>query len=475
MDKSTSVLKLQSFIDRFSQISYKGAYLWKYLEYELTSGIIDGYQELEKNSAIAGGLSDDIPDVPQELIQKTGDLLQSLEQKDILFGMIPLRRPYRGKLEHTAMDAYISCVDQSKYAVLEMEAGQDDAVVLTKNRIRYDIWGVVGYYGMDQIDRNEILAFLVESYIYPLEKAFNIKVPKAILIKCVFKASSLMKQRKAFICFFEDVLDRVKPKVVCYTHGPDPFLCFLREAAQNKGIPSVEIEHGGIIRNLIYPKNLSYSDYYLTHSDILTRPMIENGIQNVYTVGKPGVYSNTEQIKHENMPVVVNFISSLEPGVFEQAICLAERLEGENYLVSYKLHSSEYISDEEKARIVKEHHNFEFIDGVVDVRDVFAISDIVIGMRSSGVLDALPYHKIKVLALNDSYEQELLVGSFRFFHDLEKLGDIIYVDDKEQVYQEVISYCRGKKYRNVVNHYWPEDATKRFLDFMQIFLDGKRP
>ena len=205
MDKSTSVLKLQSFIDRFSQISYKGAYLWKYLEYELTSGIIDGYQELEKNSAIAGGLSDDIPDVPQELIQKTGDLLQSLEQKDILFGMIPLRRPYRGKLEHTAMDAYISCVDQSKYAVLEMEAGQDDAVVLTKNRIRYDIWGVVGYYGMDQIDRNEILAFLVESYIYPLEKAFNIKVPKAILIKCVFKASSLMKQRKAFICFFEDV------------------------------------------------------------------------------------------------------------------------------------------------------------------------------------------------------------------------------------------------------------------------------
>lgn len=471
-----NIKKLQNLIQKFAEVPFKGVYLWKYIEYELTSGIIPDFQMLDKNVAIQGGLSDIIPDAPNEQIEDTKKCLDNLSEKEILFGMVPLRRAYNGKLEHTAMDAYVLSIEDDKYTVIEPDlGGQEDEIVYTKNRRRFYPLGVIGYYGQEETDIHEILEFLIETYIYPIEMTFNTKVPKHIVIKCVYKASVILKERKAYISFFEEVLKRVKPKVVCFTHGPDPVLCFLNEAAQKNGIPTVEIEHGGIIRNLIYPKTLSYSEYYLTHSDLLTKPMRENGLQNVYTVGKPGVYLNVQQNIDERRPVVIGIISSLEPDLYKKALELAKRLDKQKYLVVYKMHSAEICEDEEMSRVLNENQNWQFLHGSVDVRDLFALSDIVIGVRSSGLLDALPFSKIKILALKDKSEKELLVGNLSFFYELGRLGDITLIEDDEQLYQEVISYERGKQYRNRINHYWPEDGEERFKNFMEIFLEGRRP
>lgn len=470
-----NVEKLQSIIDRISKVTYHGVYLWKYIEYEITSGIILEYQNQEKNIAF-NNLSDDILSPSIEQIDATEKLLNNLEQKDILFAMIPLRRPYNGKLVHTAMDAYVSIMDLDKYIVIEPNyGGQEDEIVCTKNRIRFFPLGVIGKYGQESVDEHEIADFLITHYIYPIEQEFNIEFPKKILLRCVFKVGLILKERRAYLDFFMEIIERTKPKVVCYTHGPDPILCFLREAAQKKGVPSVEIEHGGIIRNLLYPETLSYSDYYLTHSDLLTKPMVERGIKNVYTVGKPEIYENVRYIAKNAGPIVISFISSLEKDLFLKAIRLAKRLDKQKYLVVFKLHSSEKWSDEEMNEIIKQNENWQFLDGTVDVRDLYAVSDIVVGVRSSGILDALPYSRIKVMTIEDKNEKELLVGNFTFFNELDKLGDIIMVKNDEQLYEEVITYKRGEDYRDKINHYWPSDGKERFKEFIQIFLEGNRP
>lgn len=469
------VEKLQKIIDRISQIPYHGVYLWKYIEYEITSGIIFDYQNQEKNVAF-DGLSDYIPDASAEQIEDTENILNHFGRKEILFGMIPLRRPYNGKLEHTAMDAYIRSIDLDKYTVIEPNyGGQEDEIVYTKNRVRFYPLGVIGKYGQDVINEEEIANFLVTEYIYPIEQEFNIVFPKEILLRCIFKLGLILKEREAYLSFFGEVLEKVKPKVVCYTHGPDPIMCFLREAAQEKGVPTVEIEHGGIIRNLIYPASLAYSDYYLTHSDLLTKPMIERGIKNVFTVGKPGVYENVYQNINPNSPIVVSFISSLEKDLFLKALSLAKRLDKQKFLVVFKLHSSEKWSKEEMDEVLNQNENWQFLDGTVDVRDLYAISDIVVGVRSSGILDALPYSKMKILTIEDKNEKELLVGNLSFFHELDVMGDVKMVKDGEQLYQEVVNYKRGVCYRDTINHYWPSDSEERFKEFMQIFIEGNRP
>lgn len=468
-----NVKKMQKIIDLISQKSYEGVYLWKYIEYEITSGIIFEYQNMEKNIALAGGV-DYIPEASAEQIKDIENLLQSLKKKEILFGMIPLRRLYNGKLEHTAMDAYIECIDCSKYVVLEPDyGGQGDEMVCTKNRVRFQTLGVIGKYGQDQVDEQRLLQFIITEYIYPIEKMFNVKFPKQILLKCIFKLERILKERRAMVSFWENVIEHVEPKVICYTHGPDPILCFLREAAQNKEIPTLEIEHGGIIRNLIYPSSLAYSDYYLTQSDLLTKPMIEKGLQNVYTIGKPGVYGNANQKINSKGPIVVSVISSLEKDLLLKALDLAGKLDKQNYLVVYKLHSAERWHDKEMEEVTKNYENWQFLDGNVDVRDLYAITDIVIGVRSSGILDALPYNKIKILTVEDKNEKELIVGDFSFFRELDKLGDIVMVKDEDQLYQEVVSFKRGKSYRKEINHYWPSDGEERFKKIIESFIENK--
>lgn len=470
--------KLQNLMQKFSKITYEGIYLWKYLQYELIAGIKPESHMFENNSTLCQESSDLIPDASQAQINSMKRLLENLSEKEILFGMIPLRRFYQGKYEHTAMDSYVLSIDRDKYTVLEPDSGRledDDENICTKNRIRFSPLGVIGCYGQDKVDINGLLAFLLEAYVYPIERTFQIKIPRKILINSACKASTILKERRAYVTFFDEVIKRINPKVVCYTHGPDNILCFLYEAAQRRGIPTVEIEHGAIIRNFIYPKELSYSDYYLTQSELLTKPMIERGIQNVYTIGKPGIYSASQPEKSEDQPIVISFISSMEPDMYMQAQALAKRLDKQKYIVVYKLHSIEQHSEEEIARVMAENENWQFLDGTVDVRDLYAFSDIVIGMRSTGILDALPFCKIKILVLKDMHEKEMLVGNQSFFYELDKMGDIIYIDHEEKLYEEVTHFKRGQDYRSKENHYWPKDSDTRFREFMRSFTEGKRP
>lgn len=465
--------KLQKLIDSVSKVSYHGVYLWKYVEYEIVSGIYLNTVNPEKNAAWIPG-SDGIPEVTPEQIEQIDRLLNGLEKREVLFASMPLRRPHNGKLVHTAMDAYPGVLEEEDYLVLE--SGEEKEDLYTRNIRCYGFWGVVGKYGQDSVDKQELMDFLRKEYIGPIQMEFNMVYPEQAITVCLMKLSLILKIRKAFISFWNEVLERVRPKVICYTHGAAAQLCFVREAAMRKGVPTVEIVHGENIRNIIYQKTLALSDYLLTHSDLVTDQMKKHGQDNVFTAGKPGIYDNIIYRREEDGPIVISVISSVEQQLLQWTLNLTEKLEGRPYLVIYKKHSSEAWTEDEMKQVARQHKNFKFAGGGVDVRTLYEISDLVIGVRSSGLIDALPYCKIKILALEDIDGKEILLSDFVYiFQRLDELGDIVMVHDEEQLYREVVNYERGRDYRGTTNHFWPADSEKRFRDFIQIFLDGKRP
>lgn len=473
------VEKLQELINQFGKKMYQNAYLWKYVEELVVDGIYPTSQAMEKNVSIKNTyFSSEIPHVSKERADKTKKYLENLPEKEILIGMLGFRRPYKGKLEHSALDAYINVLDMDKYIVVESEeAGQEDDKVYTRNRNTYDELSVIEYYGQDEVDMDSLVDFFYREYIYPIEQAFTVKISRDIMLACIFRLATVLKIRKAYILFFEDVLTRVNPKVVCYAHGRAAVMCFLREAAQKKGIPTVEVPHGAAIGELIYPYTLSYADYYLTHSDFITLPMRKNGMDNVYTVGKPGIYERVQWSPEREDVTVITFVSSLECEMLEKSVRLAKRLEGKNYLVIYKAHTAEMVDCKAMEQIRKDTPGWTCLGGTVDIRDLYHISDIVVGMRSTAIVEALPYRKMKIIVLQDHDDSKFLIDSRRFYYDLDNIDEVKMVDDEESLYQEVKNYVRGRNYRDRVDGFWmsDEDAKKSFRDFIQIFLDGKRP
>ena len=472
----TNIEIMQELIDRFGRKMYQGAYLWKYIETTIECGINAAHENIGKDISFRDMMSDEIERVSEERAKNTEVFLAGLKKSDVLFGTVGVRRLYKGKLEQNALDAYTRALDDNQYVVIEAKRdGQEDDKVYTRTRITYDMCAMIEYYGQDEVNRDSLISFCVNEYIYPVEQAFHTKIPQEILVNCIFRLSRILKMRKAFLQFYSDVLDRVEPKVVCFSHGRAEDMCFLREAAQKKGIPTVEIPHGAVISCVTEPNTMGYADYYLTHSDLVTIPMRKNGIKNTFTVGKPEIYDAARSGMNYSNEIVISFISSMETGILEKSIWLAKKLQQGNYRVVYKAHSAEVFTKEEAQRIMQEAPNWRVLGGAVDVRDLYQMSDIVVGIRSTGLVEALPYRNIKVLILEDDSEKNAILGNHSFFEELGRLGDVKMIDSEEMLYQEVLDYQRGTAYRGEVNHYWAPDAEQKFRDFIQIFLDGERP
>lgn len=470
-----NVKELQALIRIFAEKKYQQAYLWKYVENEIIRSIYAGCYNYGKNIEILNVPSDEIPHASRERAERTKDYLNSLEQKDVMFGTIGIRRSFQGKLEHTVLDAYVRAINPEQFIVIEAEReGQEDEKVATPNRKVYDVLALVEYYGQDEVDREDMIDFFIKNFICPLQETFQVEIPHEVITYCIFKLSFILKIRKAYLAFFDEVLERVNPKIICYTHGRAEEMCFLHEAAEKRGIPTAEIFHGAVIDWIVHPKSLAYADYYLTHSDLLTVPMRENGIWNTVTVGKPEVYENAKWDTEREGETVISFISSLEPEMLEKSIRLAQKLRGSEYLVVYKAHSAEFFSVEEANRIETENPNWICMAGATDIRDLYFISDVVVGMRSTGIVDALAYSRIKVFVLQDK-EKKLLTGDYSFLDKLAEYGDITVIEDEEDLYEKILICQHGTKYREKGNHYWPTDAKERFQKFLQTFLNGERP
>lgn len=458
----------------FGDLTYQGVHLYKYLEPDILSGI-NAYKKLQnmaRNRSAYMWQSDQPAVSSQEEAQAAAQILENLPEKEILFVTLMLRRMYQGKFEHTAMEPFIESLEEEKYLDLEFVSDltvEDRFPIPTKNRYAFLIQAVPGIYGMQELDHGELMEFLWEKIIHPLEQALHIQFPMDMRKNCLRKAVYILKERNGYLRFYRKVIEKVKPKIILYSHGQDSLLDYLRDAALEAGIPTLEIAHGAAVPGA-YHKHLAYADQVVAFSPMIAEKSRLAGNPYVLGIGKPGVYENQKIYQKDGLKIVVAFISSLEEEIFVYAKNLAEKLDKQKYRVIYKMHSAELWTDQEIQVIEKEYPNLKFAGGTMDIRDLAGMSDIVVGIHSTGIFDLLPYPMVKVIAMRGKAEYDTLYAQSEIIRETADKGDLVIAEDEKQLYQEVLDYQRGTEYRKVPNSFWPDNAKEEFQRLVYSYL-----
>lgn len=464
--------KLHHLLYSFGDVEYQGVYLYKYLEPSILIYLNDLEKEQSNNVFTKPWPADVLFLSTEEEADKTKEILAHLPRKDVLFVTLPLRRAYGDKVIHTAIETFISGLDEEKYVDLEWyTAGNQDFwnMVPTKHMYPLVKSTVPRIYGVPDTDMEEIAKCVCERFISPLEQLLGIRFDEKFVWGLCLKSSYVLKERHCYMKFYREAIERVKPKVIIYSHGQDMALTYLRDLTLEMGIPTLEIAHG-VHRVDTYHKHLVYADYNIVYSDIVAAKSLEQGNDRVIGIGKPGVY---ECVKQQDSPyplIVISFISSTEKEIFPYARNLAARLDKNKYIVIYKTHLAEIFDKEEIQRIAEELGNMQIVGGELDIREVAELSDIVVGIRSSAIFDVLPYPMLKVIAVRDKMENVSEAGPNEIIEAVAAAGDIIMAEDEEQLYEEVISYKRGMRFRQDINTFWPSDARERFRALVDRYL-----
>lgn len=466
--------KLHQLLYSFGDISYQGIYLYKYLEPDILACINyhNKFQKMERTRFSAIWKMNMIGLSTKEQAEETRKIIDGLPHKDVLFVTLPIRRKYQGSFVHTAMETFIASIDENIY--LDLEIFTEDMKIIipsisTKNLQPILDTSIPMLYGVGEVEDKELLDFLWIKYLHPLELVLDVKFDDELIQGIWTRGQYILKQRDSYIQFYREVIAKVNPKVIIYSHGQDIFLTYLRDTALELGVPTLEIDHGvGTVDT--YHKQLAYADNLVVYSDIVVAKNREQGNGRTLGIGKPGVYEGVSQPEKTWPVTVITFISSLENEIFDYARNLAERLDVGRFLVIYKAHNSEVWKQEEKSRIENEIENLRFENGACDIRDCVKMADIVVGIRSSGLFDALPYPKVKIIAVEDKAVSFSEAGPDEILQEVIENGEITLAKDEEQLYQEVINYERGAMYRDKINSFWPEDAAERFRKLVDSYL-----
>lgn len=466
--------KLHQLFYSFGDVSYHGIYLYKYLESAILE-YLNNWKKQRGEGKIAVRLwpADEVFQSTEEEAEETRKLLTCLPQRDILIVTLLIRRPYKGFFVHTTMENFISSLPEDRYIDLEWYVKPDKEFlekVPTKNLYPITKSTVPRIYGVRQdVDKTELVEFICEKFLSPLEQLLGIQFSTEISTSICLKASYILKERESYMQFYREVIKRIQPKVIMYSHGQDMALTYLRDAAMELGIPTLEIAHGTNQENTFH-KQLAYADRLAVYSDIIAAKSREQGNDRVIGIGKPGVYENVSVEDRKYPVIVISFVSSTEREIFSYACNLAKRLVHEQCLVIYKAHVTELRDDGEMQRMAEELGNLQIVGGEVDIREIASISDIVVGIQSSAIYDALPWPMLKVIAVRNKAKYVSETRTDNVLEEVAANGDLIMVEDEDQLYQEVASYQRGRRYRGDVNCFWPADAKERFLTLMETYL-----
>lgn len=468
--------QLQQLLYLFGDITYQGVHLYKFLESEILEGLNkdNNVAVMDENKRFQAWNNDTVYLCTEEEANIANDTLEKLPQKDVLFVSLLLRKFYKGKLSHIVLEKYMSGLPEDQYIDLEyvVDYNERGVNIPTKNRYCILNMAIPKLYGISQVNLQELFEFICSRFIDPLEMVMNVHFDESDLRKYLFKASYVLQMRNGFMEFYRSVFKKVKPKVVVYSHGQDILLTFLREAAMECGIPTLEIAHGVKIRGA-YHKQLVYADDLAVYSEIEAEQSRLSGNDRVIAIGKPGVYDETAAIDKSKLRIVIAFISSLEVEIFDYAKNLAAKLDKQKYLVVYKYHSGEIWTEQERKEI-ESMQNFMFADDCQDMKNILNTSDIVVGIKSTGILEALVYPMIKVVVVKDKAVFHNPDDFNKVFQEENRNGELVLVDDEEQLYKEVLSYQRDTVYRSVPNQFWIADAEERFRKLIQSYIVGEK-
>ena len=464
----------QESVNKLSEIKYMGIDLYRYVSEILC--LFDFSAEAENNQCFNSVYPDEIKlyidsDKAQIYIDSFFD---SLYESDILFSLSPNRKLINGEMYHTSVDPYIDTVCDMNYIAIELQFGASDSSdipIHTKKHRKYITNAVLSHYGLSKVNKKDFYSFLDREFFALIEETEHISLYDFQKKNIQSSLLYYLTIRNAFVSFYSDILNVVNPKTICYSHGAMCYMCFLYEAASQRGIPCYEIDHGSYARERVLPPSAAHTDYYLSFSKLTSDISRCNGLENVIPIGKPFVLANSG-VPKPNMPIkVVCIISSAEEDLLSIAARLSAELDPNEYTVLYKQHSAEDLTSVNSRALTDGSPNLTIINPAVDVNDIFKISSIIIGERSTALLEALPYAHIKVL-IKGRENDDLFLPHHKlgFFNYIIQNEEIIKANDYEEIKEAICKYDIRKTYRPNGDIYWVKDAEVNFRKLMESHI-----
>lgn len=216
-------------------------------------------------------------------------------------------------------------------------------------------------------------------------------------VELVQRVKRLLTNRKCRLWLYRLLLDKVDPKiaVVVVSYGKHLFI----EACKQKGIPTVELQHG-----VIYPNHLGYSfsgnrtkelfpDYLLTWGEFWNTgvefPIPKN---RVISVGYPFLEKTKMQYEEIHSKDQIIFISQGTIGKQLSKFALKADQHSEiNHEIVFKLHPGEYDRWQDEYPWLVDA-DFEIIDSSEPpLYELFAESSVQIGVYSTAIYEGLAF------------------------------------------------------------------------------------
>lgn len=461
----------QGLINLLSDVRYNGVGIYRYIVDHLQ--VFDSDDEIVRNGNFNSQKKEIMLDITKEEAGiYIGEFLKSLSERQILVFNIANTQSIRNENVLPVIDPYLDVLDQEQYCVVDMSDANicdsfENAQRHTRNLFFCHPQCIMACSGLDYIDYSALLQFMDENIFSLTDDYLRRKIypfQREHITAIVWNALQI---RRAYIEFYDKVIDIVKPKIVMYSHGANPQLCMLYEAAKKRGIPCVEIDHGVNTYRVQYPAASRHNDVLCVYSDWIESVAKEHAIDNVVAVGKPFMLSHPESKASETTDrIVVSVISSCETGILQMAERISNSLNPDKYTVLYKKHGSEEINNYDE--IKRNFPNLVFISDI-SISKVFELSNVVIGHRSTAILEALIYDDIKIILTGLHYDY-FPEGDYSHLGMLLQNQELVYAGTDADIVLEIKNYKRGKLYRKNGSVFWKKDAENEFKNFMAGYL-----
>lgn len=462
---SYNIMLPQGAVDILSKVKYHDVFIYRYLVDVLV--LFDSEDEVRRNMEMSSERRT-FEAVGNRLAAESAvnTFLSSLRQSDILVVNISGRKVIKDEEYLTVLDPYIDAIEGMDYLVVDISGKTGDGEYPTHTKNIHFCPGndILSAFGVEDVDYDDLSMYMEKAFFAELENYIKRNLypdQKQGLVNIVYYALSI---RNAFWIFYEKVLSVVRPQKIIYSHGGNSKITLLYEVAQMKGIPCVEIDHGANKYQVNQPETSRHRDILVTYSDFLERESRKYGVDSIVAIGKPyHIEKGNNYISTKSETVLVCIISSVEEGLLLIAETLSEILPVGKYAVIYKKHLAERIEDE--WMIKAKYPNLTVIGGDGDVNTLFERSQIVIGHRSTALLEALVYEKIKIILVGEQndYESDSI---FSHFGDMIDLNEMVYAETIDDIVDEIISYRKGGSYRQNGEYFWKQNAENNFRELI---------
>lgn len=272
-----------------------------------------------------------------------------------------------------------------------------------------------------EIDKSEFENELIK----PLEEYYYIFFDYKRKKDMINYLQNCLTLRKILAQYYNFLLDKSKPKVILFA-GICMETHILCAVAKNKGIPTVELQHGINTKSTIhynFAKRMrisTYPDYMFTFSQAEKKCAYSISSSKVIPVGYPELDEFTRKAVRRNTSLrEILIISSAEDRMLDFAEELVNRIDSSKFHVIYKLHPVEY--GKKNCR----NTNLEIVgDKTKMVYDYLAQAEWVVGMHSTVLYEATAFD-VKIAILNSGFYED----GFRRLIDTKRANLISNVDD----------------------------------------------